>query len=195
MSQGGDEQPASMGHVKRIIRKKLRRQPGHDAQELNIYPLMDVMTILLVFMIMQFAQESAAIVQGPTLQIPWSTARTEPADALPIQISFPSGDEPGTITVDGRPTVELRQNGTVDPSQKQGGGTGFLITPLHNVMTQHRDRLQTIAAMNANRPFRGMVQIICDKRIPFRTLSEVIYTLGQAEFANLHFVILQQGSD
>jgi len=191
----GDDKPATMGHVKRIIRKKLRRQPAHEGTELNIYPLMDVMTILLVFMIMQFAQESAAIVQGPTLQIPWSTARTEPADALPIQISFPSGDEPGTITVDGRPTVELRPGGTVDPSQKQGGGTGFLITPLHNVMTQHRDRLQTIAAMNPNRPFRGMVQIICDKRIPFRTLSEVIYTLGQAEFANIHFVVLQQGSD
>lgn len=195
MTEPTAEKHATMSQVKQVIRKKLRRQGEHGHTELNIYPLMDVMTILLVFMIMQFAQEAAAIVQGPTLQIPWSTSRTEQSEALPIQISFPSGEEPGTIVVDGRPTVELRRNGTVDPSQKQGGGTGFLITPLHNVMTQHRDRLKLIAQMNPNRPFTGTVQIICDKRIPFRTLSEVIYTLGQAEFSNIHFVVLQQGGD
>lgn len=62
-------------------------------------------------------------------------------------------------------------------------------------MTQHRDRLKLIAQMNPARPFTHTVQIICDKRIPFRTLSEVIYTLGQAEFSNIHFVVLQQGGD
>jgi len=189
------EEAKTMAQVKRIIRRKLRHQPTHQDTSLNIYPLMDVMTILLVFMIMQFAQEAAAIVQGPTLQIPWSSSDAELADALPIQISYPSGTDPGTITVDGRPTVDLRQDGTVDPSQKQGGGTGFLITPLHNIMTQHRDRLKLIAQMNPARPFTHTVQIICDKRIPFRTLSEVIYTLGQAEFSNIHFVVLQQGGD
>jgi biopolymer transport protein ExbD len=33
------------------------------------------------------------------------------------------------------------------------------------------------------------VQIIADKRTPYRTLSEVIYTLGQTEFKNLRFVV------
>ena len=193
MSQETDEEPATMQQVKRIIRKKLRRQPKHDATELNIYPLMDIMTILLVFMIMQFAQEAAAVVQGPTLQIPWSVSRVDPDEALTIQISYPADGQAGTIVVDGSPTVELRPDGSVDPSHKQGGGNGFLITPLHDVMTQHRDRLRQIAQMSANRPFTGTVRIICDKRISFRTLSEVIYTLGQAEFSNIHFVVLRQG--
>ena len=95
MSQDGDEEVASMGYVKRIIRKRIRRQPQHEATELNIYPLMDVMTILLVFMIMQFAQESAAIVQGPTLQIPWSTARTEPAAVAGLRVLAWSAPAPG----------------------------------------------------------------------------------------------------
>lgn len=93
------EEAKTMAQVKRIIRRKLRHQPTHQDTSLNIYPLMDVMTILLVFMIMQFAQEAAAIVQGPTLQIPWSSSDAELADALPIQISYPSGTDPGTITV------------------------------------------------------------------------------------------------
>ena len=66
-------------------------------------------------------------------------------------------------------------------------------SPLHSIMTQHRDRLKTIARMNPNRPFTGTVTIIADKRTPFRTLSEVIYTLGQAEFSRIRFVVLQGG--
>ncbi len=173
-----------MAQVKQLIRRKLRRIEPPEEQSLNIYPLMDVMTILLVFMIMQFAQDTANVVESADLQIPYSTSQTEVEQALPVQISRTE------IVVDGHQVLTLR-NGIVDPSQKQGGGTGFLITPLHNVLTQHRDRLKLIARMNAARPFTGTVQIIADKRTPFRTLSEVIYTLGQAEFSNIHFVVLQ----
>jgi len=182
------ENQASMAQVKQLIRRKLRRIEPFEEQSLNIYPLMDVMTILLVFMIMQFAQESANVVQSAELQIPYSTARTELTESLPVQISR------SDIVVDGRQVLSLR-NGMVDPSQKQGGGTGFLITPLHNVMIQHRDRLKLIAQHNPQRPFNGTVQIIADKRTPFRTLSEVIYTLGQAEFSKMRFVVLQNSGD
>lgn len=189
------EEAATRAQVKAIIRKRLRRLPEHEDNTLNIYPLMDVMTILLVFMIMQFAQETASVMQSPTLQIPWSTSDVELEEALAIQISYPSGEAPGNISVDSHPTVSLRQDGTIDPSQKQGGGTGFLITPLHDVVTQYRDRGHAIAAIDPSRPFTGTVQIICDKRVPFRTLSEVIYTLGQAQFSRIHFVVLQQGGN
>ena len=180
-----NETPASMSAVKQLVRRKMRKHAEPDEQALNIYPLMDVMTILLVFMIMQFAQESANVVQSAELQIPYSTSRADLEQAVPVQLSRTE------IVVDGRQILTLR-NGMVDPSQKQGGGTGFLITPLHNIMIQHRDRLKLIAASNPARPFNGTVQIIADNRTPFRTLSEVIYTLGQAEFSKMHFVVLQR---
>lgn len=177
---------ATSAQVKAIIRKRLRKIPAHEEMSLNIYPMMDIMTILLVFLIMQFANQGANVVQSDDMQIPYSTSRQELTEALPIQISRTD------VTVDGHRVLSLR-NGIVDPSQKQGGANGFLITPLLNTMTQHRDRLKQIAERNPRRPFTGTVQIIADQRTPFRTLSEVIYTLGQAEFANLHFVVLQQG--
>lgn len=178
---------ASATQVKQLIRRKIRRQPEHEDQGLNIYPLMDVMTILLVFMIMQFAQESANIVQSQYLQIPYSTSEAELEEALPIQISR------NQIVVDNRPVLEL-SNGLVDESQKQGGTNGFLITPLLDILSQHRERLRQIETLSGGRqPFTGTVQIIADNRTPFRTLSEVIYTLGQAEFSKMHFVVLQGG--
>lgn len=180
-----DQQHATMGQVKSIIRRRLRKHDAPEENSLNIYPMMDMMTILLVFMIMQFAATSANIVQSAELQIPFSTSTVELEEAIPIQISRTE------IVVDGEHALNLR-NGQVDPSQKQGGGTGFLVTPLHNVMKQHRDRLKLIAQRNPNRPFRGQVQIMADKRTPFRTLAEVIYTLGQAEFKSMRFVVLKQ---
>jgi biopolymer transport protein ExbD len=178
-------QKAPMGQVKQLIRRKLRRIPPFEEQSLNIYPMMDVMTIILVFMIMQVSQETADIVQSEELMLPVTTSTQVVGDALPIQISRTE------IAVDGRSAVQLR-NGFVDPSQKQGGANGFLITPLLNVMQQHRDRLKLIAQRNPQRPFTGEVKIIADKRTPFRTLSEVIYTIGQAEFSHLHFVATQE---
>jgi biopolymer transport protein ExbD len=175
---------ATMSYVKGVVRRKLRKQPGHDEQSLNIYPMMDIMTIILVFMIMQVANESANITQSDDLQLPWTTSTQQLTDSLPIQISRTE------VIIDGRVAVQLR-NGYVDPSQKQGGANGFLITPLLGVMQEHRDRLKLIATRNPRRPFTGEVQIIADNRTPFRTLSEIIYTLGQAEFAHMHFVALE----
>lgn len=178
-------QKATMGQVKGLVRRKLRKQPPHEEYSLNLYPMMDVMTIILVFMIMQVANETANITQSDELQLPWTTSTDATTEAIPIQISRTE------VMVDGHEALTLR-NGTVDPSQKQGGANGFLITPLLAVMQQHRDRLKLIAQRNPRRPFTGEVQIIADKRTPFRTLSEVIYTLGQAEFSHMHFVAIEE---
>ena len=37
------------------------------------------------------------------------------------------------------------------------------------------------------------MQIIADKRTPYRTLVEVLYTMGQAEFKAMRFVLLKGG--
>lgn len=181
-----DERPATLSDCKRIIRRKLAKHEAAEEVGLNIYPMMDMMTILLVFLIMQFASGAAEIVQTEELQLPTSTSEVEAAQALSIVIST------SEVVVEGQRVLALR-NGKVDPSLKQGGGTGWLITPLFNALKQHRDRFKMIASRNPGRPFRGEVRVIADKRTPFRTLGEVIYSLGQAEFGALRFVVLKPG--
>ena len=182
----GPKKPATAGQVKALVRRKLRKHPVHEEQSLNIYPMMDMMTILLVFMVMQLASSSAvAVQQSEELAIPYSTSTVDMEDAVAVQISR-SG-----IVVDGQLVVELR-NGLVDPSQKQGGANGFLITRMNREMNRIRDLRKLIAASNPRRPFTGTVSIVADKRTPYRTLTEVIYTLGQSEFNSLRFVVNRQ---
>ncbi len=185
MADENEDRPATLVDCKRIIRRRLRKEGETEEVGLNIYPMMDMMTILLVFLIMQFASGAAEIVQSEELQLPTSTSQVEAAQALSVVISS------SEVVVEGQHVLALR-NGRVDPSLKQGGGTGWLITPLFNGLKQHRDRLKLIAARNPQRPFHGEVRIIADKRTPFRTLGEVIYTLGQAEFGELRFIVLKQ---
>jgi biopolymer transport protein ExbD len=174
--------PATMGQVKQIIRRKIRRHPEQDETFLNIYPMMDMMVILLVFMVMQFSSSSAASIQeNEDLRIPYSTSPIEPEEALPLQVAR------NEITLDGKQIIPLR-NGQVDPSHKQGGGTGFLITPLFNALNKQAELSKLIAQRNPQRPFKGQVQIVADDRTPYRTVAEVVYTLGQAEFKNLRFI-------
>jgi biopolymer transport protein ExbD len=180
---------ATAAQVKRLIRRRLAKQEPHEELGLNIYPMMDMMTILLVFLIQNFAQSSAAnVVQSEELQIPSSTSQEEVDPALSITISA------SEIVVEGKQALSLR-NGQVDPSLKQGGSNGFLVTPLLTVLQQHRDRLKLIAQSVPGRPFKGEVQIIADKRTPYRTLVEVLYTMGQAEFKAMRFVLLKSSGE
>lgn len=177
---------ATTSQVKRIIRRRLAKHAPHEELGLNIYPMMDMMTILLVFLIQNFAASGAAnVVQSAELQIPSSTSEEGVEPALSITISA------SEIVVEGKQVLSLR-NGQVDPSQKQGGSNGFLVTPLLNVLQQHRDRLKLIAQSRTNKPFRGEVQIIADRRTPYRTVVEVLYTMGQSEFKALRFVLLKE---
>jgi biopolymer transport protein ExbD len=187
MAHEHPEPRAKLSDVKRVIRRKLKKHPEHEHNDLNIYPMMDMMTILLVFMIMNFATESGKIMQSAELELPKSISQDRVESALVVQIST------AAVAVEGRSVVALR-NRQVDPSQKQGGANGFLITPLLTELRQHAERLKMIATRNTRRPFNGDVEIVVDRRIPYRTLVETVYTCGQAEFKNVRFVMLQDTS-
>ena len=99
------DQPATMGQVKAAIRRKLRRHPEHEHTDLNIYPMMDMMTILLVFMIKTMAS-AASPLSLPVALPPSSTPIGEPEEAVTVTIAK------SAILVEGEPIVAVK-NGTM----------------------------------------------------------------------------------
>jgi biopolymer transport protein ExbD len=179
----GAEPPATMGEVKALIRKKLRGRGEHEHTGLNIYPMMDMMTILLVFMVMQFASSSAAVVtESEEMKLPYSLSTEVLQDATPVQLTRDS------LLVAGRQVIPLRQ-GRIDPSYKQGGASSLVVPALQRRMCEVRDQRKALAALNPRNPFQGEVQVIADRRTPYRTITEVLYTLGQCEFSQLRFIV------
>ncbi|MDO9021866.1 MAG: biopolymer transporter ExbD [Deltaproteobacteria bacterium] len=178
---------AGILQVKReISRKTRRRQQEHVAEELNIVAMMDMMTIILVFLLKSLSSSPANVPQSDDLRLPHSTVNTSPSQALQVIVSRVS------ITVNGRFITSLR-NGYVDPSQKRGGGTGLMINPLAESMRDQVQVARTIAE-RAGQPFRGEIAIIADHGIPSRTIFEVLYTCGQSGFAGFQLLVLKARS-
>ena len=74
--------------------------------------MMDMMTIILVFLLKSLSSSPANVPQSDDLRLPHSTVNTSPSQALQVIVSRVS------ITVNGRFITSLR-NGYVDPSQKR----------------------------------------------------------------------------
>ena len=168
--------------------KRFRAQVEEEAIEhqqayLNITPMMDMMTILLVFLLKQFSVQAAALQMPPELQLPTSTIEAQRPLAVNITITQ------SAVLVEGDGVTTVRA-GAVDPSVKRDGANGYYITPLVEVLTKHANRLKKIAAMGGTQ-FDGTAMVMIDKATPYRLLTEVLYSAGQAEFKNYHLVVIR----
>jgi biopolymer transport protein ExbD len=182
------QQPATTLDVRRAMKqKKKRRQHEHVHEELNITAMMDMMTIILVFLLKSLSSSANNVPQSDDLRIPRSSSLEDPSSALQVIISKVS------VTVNGRAVGVSLRNGLVDPAQKRGGGSGFVINPLNNEMREQHDHALAIAAAT-RQPFKGELAVIADQDIPLRTIYEVLYTCGTNGFSNFQLLVLKAGS-
>ncbi|PIE65876.1 MAG: biopolymer transporter ExbD [Deltaproteobacteria bacterium] len=171
--------------ARKRYRQLKKRVPEPDPiSHLNITPMMDMMTILLLFFLKNF-QVSGQVQPSEEMTPPKSSAQIEAKTTLQITITKKS------ILVADKPVASVKK-GEVDSSLKRDGQSGFLIMPLMEVLQQHATRLKTLEKRKYSK-FEGEAVIIADHTIPYRLLSEVLYTAGQAEFGKYRLLVLQSG--
>ncbi len=79
---------ASMATYKRELRKEIRRNAGEqEINFLNITAMMDMMTIILVFLIKSYATSSLTMTSSEELKPPISSTRLTPKDTIAITIT------------------------------------------------------------------------------------------------------------
>lgn len=180
-----DDDRNRMRFRKAVARKKRRdREAEGEIKELNITAMMDLMTIILVFLIKSFSASSITVTASEDVRPPMSTSRATPKDTVAITVT------PKSIMVGDKRKVELDQ-GAVKANDAQGK----LILPLDAALKKEVEKLKYIADRNPNAPFNREVSIIGDKRISYDLLSSVLYTAGQNELENFRFIILQSNPD
>ena len=170
---------------KKEEKKKARRKREVEEESLMITSLMDAFTIILVFLLKSYGSDPVNVQQSNVLQLPKSEARLALKSATVIAVTR------NAILVDDHKVVDLRQDGTVDPSNKRDGANGFFINPLYEALNEAAQNQKAIAARNPAYQFEGLAMILGDKLINFRLLTEVLYTAGQAEFNQFKFVVVQ----
>nr|WP_037584367.1 biopolymer transporter ExbD [Stigmatella aurantiaca] len=177
-----EERLQRMRFRKAMARKKRKeREAAGEIKELNITAMMDMMTILLVFLLKSFASSSAAVTASEDVRPPISTTRATPKDTVAITIT------PKNILVGDKEAVRL-VNGQVPPEQLQGR----LVVGLDAQLKKEVEKLKFIAERNPAAPFSKEVSIIGDKKIPYDMLLTILYTAGQNELENYRFVVLMK---
>jgi biopolymer transport protein ExbD len=172
-----------------LIRKAVNRVPeGEAIRHLNIMPMMDMMTILLVAFIFQMAT-SALELEAGTVELP----RTE-ADAPLPEKAWTLVITPTGIVVEGKSIVSVN-NGDVDPGEKEGGSLGIKIPRLSNFLASLRQeeirQLQRTGQDPAKAPPPELL-IIADRTTPYRLLIEVMFSAKQKEAGYKHFRLIVQ---
>jgi hypothetical protein len=98
------------------------------------------------------------------------------------------------ILVDGRVVAAVKK-GEVGSEVKQGGQSGYVIKPLLDYLQMTATRFKAIEKkskdMGGPYRFKGDVIILADHTTPYRLLSEVLYTAGQAEWNKYRLLVLR----
>ncbi len=183
------QKAASMSTYKRMLRKEIRKRAGdHEANFLNITAMMDMMTIILVFLLKSMAASSASIPQSADLTMPKSVLTTEASqEGVAVLISKTH------IVLDDQAVVDVPQDAShgVEAKFKRGGPNDLYITKLGQVAKDWRERDRQIRIAKGLEPAGSEAIIIADKDTPYRLLVEVLFTLGQTEFNKYHLMVLQ----
>jgi biopolymer transport protein ExbD len=169
-----------------IIRKAVGRVPeGEEVRHLNIMPMMDIMTILLVAFIFQ-ASVSATALTASTVTLPRSMTEEPLPEGASLLIITSSA-----VVLEGEEIVAVR-DGKVDAAEKEGGARGYRINKLTRVLSELR-RLEDENARQAGREPAKVpeLMIIADRTIPFRLLFDVIYSAKEqgAEYKRFRLIV------
>lgn len=164
--------------------KQARKEKAAFKQEesgLTMNSMMDMMTIILVFLLKSYGEEPIVIL--PKTDVPISTAENLPKDMTLLTVN-----REGIYLVRDR-IVEL-EDGHVNGNFKKGGDTGLIIEPLENALREQVERQKTLAMANGS-TFEGDIAIVADQSTSYRLLVEIMQTAIGTEFKQFRFAVIQ----
>jgi biopolymer transport protein ExbD len=186
----------SQRETRSLIRKAIKRVPeGEEIRHLNIMPMMDMMTILLVAFIFQMAV-SATEATANQVSLP----KTASDDELPEKSGTLIITRNGIVFVDskGAKSLVTITNGHVDCGEKEGGCQGVKIPKLVSFLqTFHNaelDNERNKPGYDPNNVPPAELMIIADRVTPYQVLIEVMYSAKQKEAGYKHFRLIVQKS-
>ncbi len=191
---GGAPAPkqANVVTFKAELRKSIRRNAQDpEINFLNITAMLDIMTIILVFLLKTLGESSAAVPQSDDLRLPASIMKKAPAqDGVLVTISKTQilvGDE----KILGLPGRESLVQAGVDARHKRSGPNDLFIVPLGNALAAARKTDVAVRRAKGLDPSSSEAIVIVDKGTPYRLLMEVLFTLGQSEYGKYHLMTIQ----
>ena len=172
-----DEEFARYAHPRRL-RRHAHTLPGTTIGHLNLVPMMDIMTMLLVFLVKSFATEPDNININLSLRPPESSATVEMQNATKVTITADA------IIVQDTEIVRLQ-------TLKIAPGGRMLIPELRVALTEEADYLRALEERGGY-PFTGKLLVVAHESTPYSIVTSVLNTAGEARFGEYKLVVMQK---
>lgn len=171
--------------AKKKAKKAARRNKPPDEGTLTITSLMDVVSIIVVYLLKSYGSDPVVIMPTAGQKIPMSNADAPIQEGVAVYVSTRS------ITFNNKKIVQLDEAGEVDPAALQG----HLIGPLYDAMAEEADKAKQMAAAQGQEEWSGTIILVGDQSLKFSTIVNVMYTAGRAEYREYAFCVIQQNSN
>jgi biopolymer transport protein ExbD len=160
--------------------RTLRRRRAEATVKLNITSMIDMFTLMVVFLIKNYSAEGQMVTPAKNLTLPISSVEKMAREALSVKVSNTSVMVENTEVIDKKTFQSVL-------AQKD-----FLIQPLYDVLKKHSDAAKKESQMFKTE-FSGKISIQGDTTIPYSVLTRVMYTCGQAGYPVMNLVVYRKG--
>ncbi len=143
---------------------------------LRLTSMMDILTVLLLFLLKSFVVEGEALTPVPGVNLPESSSETTPQASIVIAIFD------NAIMMDGE-VVALVSEAVASED--------LYIESLADRLDRTREKVLDIArARGSDEEFEGRVSIQGDREIDFAILQRVMYTCSALGYENISLVVI-----
>jgi biopolymer transport protein ExbD len=146
--------------------------------QLNLVPLIDILTNILFFLLVGFAAQEMQYTQNAKLRLPSATSNAEMKMSVSLTLSR---DE---LLVEQVRVATILENGINAPME------GDKIVPLYEKLNTVRTaRQQQTGGVSVN---DDVIFLLADREIPFSVLSPVMKTSAMAGYPNFRFAVVKK---
>ncbi len=165
----------NLGGDKFVLGSRRSRRSGD--MRLRLTSMIDMFTILLVFLLKSYSAEGQIITVTDDLRLPDSTAEKPPASS------------PVVIVTDRLILLDEEAVATIEEVERQ---KNLIIRNLKNGLSEKKEISEALGRENEALGFKGIVTIQGDREIPFRILKKIMVTCGQAGYSNILLAVNQK---
>jgi biopolymer transport protein ExbD len=161
----------------RVFSKKFVRGKKNGFASLMLTSLVDMFTIIVIFLLMNFSANGEVLYMSKDIKLPDAYHGAQLERAPVISVSADS------VTFDGKlllTTSELQS------------GDALNVPALEEALRDEKRRYEQDHAQDADHPFRGLVNVQADRRIPFKVIKRVMFACNQSGFGNINFAALSR---
>jgi biopolymer transport protein ExbD len=177
-------------------RTRLKRRRGKslnpvEIREINLVAMMDMMTLILVFLLKSYSVSALSIPVGGEINVPKSTNMVAPAEAVKLTVTKAAPDAPGVIAVD-EDKIVLLDASKMASLNRDSQARRYLIPELQKALVKKADGIKQIVQLNKSIQFDGKILVIADKDTPYWLITQVLYTAAESQFDKYNLVALRE---